>query len=100
MALYEENNVTDDQLNAVAIDVRKPLSGKCKFCPRGFEPGEKIVFVTMKSIQMKWMDEDIEHAEPAGFGEQHLIDVINAHLECARTFSSQLRGVVAPKNLI
>jgi hypothetical protein len=100
MALYEENNVTDEQLNAVAMHINKYLKGRCKFCPRGFEGGEQIVFVSMKSVQMKWVEESVEHAEPAGFGEQHLIDIVNAHLPCAIANKSKLRGVIAPRKLI
>ncbi|MHA2068594.1 MAG: hypothetical protein ACXABY_29885 [Candidatus Thorarchaeota archaeon] len=91
--------VTEDQIKAVAIDVRQHLKGTCKFCPRGFETGEKIVFGTMKTLQMAWIEEDIETATPAGFGEQHIVNIINAHLECAITNAAQFRSVTVPRKL-
>ncbi len=100
MALYEDSGVTEEQLKQAAISVNKHLQGKCKFCPRGFERGEKIVFCTMKNIQMKWIEADIEKSEPEGFGEQHVIDIINAHLSCAITNTHQLRGVTIPRKLV
>ena len=99
MALYSESGVSEDQLKQYAITVDKYLKGRCKFCPRGFERGEKIVFGTMKNIQMAWVDADVEEAEPAGFGERHLVEVINAHLECAINNSSTFRSVSNPRKL-
>jgi len=100
MALYDQSGVTEDLLNQVAITVNTHLKGRCKFCPRGFERGEKIVFATMKNVQMKWIEADIEKAEEAGFGEHHVVEVINAHLPCAITNAHQLRGATAPKGLV
>lgn len=92
-------NVTEDQLKSIAIDVRQHLKGKCKFCPRGFEKGEKIVFGTVKTMQMAWLEEDVETATPAGFGEQHCINIVNAHLECAISNITQFRDVTVPRKL-
>lgn len=100
MALYEqENNVTEEQLKQVAIAVTVHLKSKCKFCPRGFEPGEHIVFGTMKNIQMQWLEADVETSEPAGFGESHVIDIINAHLPCAISNVRKFRSVTIPKSI-
>jgi hypothetical protein len=99
MALYEENGVSEEQLKGVAFTVTTNLKGKCKFCPRGFEPGEQMVFGTIKNIQMQWLEADVETSEPAGFGEAHVVDIINAHLPCAITNSSKFRSVTAPRNL-
>ena len=96
---HENSNVTEDQIKAVAMDVRGHLAGRCKFCPRGFETGEKIVFGTMKIIQKSWIEADVETATPAGVGEQHVINIINAHLTCAIANAHQLRGVTIPKKL-
>ncbi len=99
MALYNDGSVTEESITSVAFEVRTHLKGKCKFCPRGFEPGEKIVFGTIKNIQMAWVEEDVETATPAGFGEQHVVDIINAHLPCALTNASKFRSVTSPRNL-
>ena len=99
MAIQENNNVTEDQLKAVAITVPKHLPAKCKFCPRSFETGEQIVFGTMKNIQMAFLPADVEKAEPAGLGEQHIIDIINAHLACALNNIGKFRDVTVPGNL-
>ncbi len=93
-------NVTEEQLKEVAIDVKKHLKGRCKFCPRGFEAGEKIVFGTVKIIQMSWLEADVESATPAGVGEQHIVNIINAHLVCAITNIAKFRSVTVPRKLI
>ena len=97
MALYNDSGVTEDLIKQVAITVEKGLKAKCRFCPRSFERGEKIVFGMIKNIQMKWIEEDIEKAEPAGFGEQHSIELINAHLPCAITNADKFRSVTNPR---
>ena len=100
MALYDQSGVTEDLISQVAIKVTKHLKGRCKFCPRGFETGEKIVFGSIKTIQMKWLEADVETAEPAGFGEQHAVELINAHLECALVNKEKFRSVSAPRKLV
>lgn len=100
MALYQNSGVTEDQIRQVAIKVTKHLKGKCKFCPRSFEKGERIVFGTVKNIQMKFMEADVESGEPAGFGEQHLVDIICSHLPCAISNMHKLRSVASPRKLI
>src|SRR5210317_1020558 len=98
--MYKRNSgVSHNQIRGAAISVNQHLKGKCKFCPRGFERGEKIVFATMKNVQMRFLEADVEKGEPAGFGEQHVLDVINAHLSCAIDNSAALRSVVVPKKL-
>lgn len=93
--LHHNTEFNDDLIREHAITANKRLKGKCRFCPRGFESGEKIVFITVKNIQMKWLEEDIEKAEPAGFGEQHLIEITNAHLSCAIDNADKIRSVVS-----
>jgi len=101
MALYDENNgVTDDIIKDGAIDLNKSLEGRCRFCARGFERGEQIVFGMIKTIQMKWLEADIEKAEPAGFGEEHGLILINAHLDCALTNRDQFRSITKPRKLV
>jgi len=97
MALYNNSGVSTELIKQVAIPVSKHLKGKCRFCPRAFERGEKIVFGMIKNIQMKWLEEDIEQAEPAGFGEQHSIELINAHLSCAIANADKFRSVTDPR---
>ena len=100
MTLYDKGSgVTEEQIDRASIRVSSHLKGKCKFCPRGFESGERIVFGTMKNIQMRWMEANIETAEEAGFGEQHLVDIINAHVKCAISNAHQLRSVTTPRKL-
>jgi hypothetical protein len=100
MAMYENSGVTEETITQVAIEVRGHLAGKCKFCPRGFEAGEKIVFGTIKNIQMSWMEADIETATPEGVGEQHIVDIINAHLPCAIKNAHKLRSVTTPRKIV
>jgi len=99
MTLFQHSGVTEELLRQAAVRVTQHLKGKCKFCPRGFETGEQIVFGTIKNIQMRWIDEDIEKAEPAGFGEQHVVDIVNAHLPCAITNMNKFRSVTTPRKL-
>ncbi len=91
--LYESNTVTEELLNQAAVEVTKHLPGRCKFCPRSFEKGEHIVFGTIKSIQMKFLEADIEKAEPAGLGEEHVVQLENAHIECALANKEKFRSV-------
>lgn len=94
--LFNANSVTEALIDEVAINVTKHLPAKCKFCPRSFEAGDVIVFGMLKDIQMRWLEADIEKAEPAGMGEEHSINLINAHRDCAVTNRSQFRSVAAP----
>ena len=100
MALYEDGSVTEDLIHDGAITLTKSLKGRCKFCPRAFERGEQIVFGMVKQVQMKWLEADIEKAEPAGFGEEHGLILINAHKECAITNRLQFRSISKPAKLI
>jgi len=97
MSLYENSGVNDQMLKEFSVSVSKPLKGRCRFCGRGFETGERIVFGTVKNVQMKFMEADVEAGEPAGFGEQHILEMINAHLPCAKDNSNKFRSVINPR---
>lgn len=100
MALQENSGVSEEQIKDVAISVNKHLEGRCKFCPRGFETGEQVVFGSIKTIQMAMLEANVETAEPAGVGERHVIDIINAHLQCAIDNSHKLRSVLVPRKIV
>jgi hypothetical protein len=96
MAHQQNSGITEEFLKHHAFSVNTDLKGKCKWCPRGFERGEKIIFLSIKNIQMEWLEEDIEAAEPAGFGERHHVKIVNAHLPCAVQHLNIIRSVVNP----
>jgi len=97
--LYKNSGVSEELINEASVEVTKHLPGRCKFCPRSFESGERIVFGMLKNVQMAYVEADIEKAEPGGLGESHNIQLINAHVPCAIKHKDQFRSVNTPRKL-
>jgi|SRR6516225_12116503 hypothetical protein len=79
-----------------AILVPKALPGRCAFCPRKFETGERIVFFTRKKRQMRVMNNEEGISEVV---EHHTIQIENGHLDCVTQNKDSIRAIV-PKQAI
>lgn len=89
-------SINAETLAENAILVPKPLPGRCAFCPRKFETGERMVFFTRKKRQMRVANNEEGVSELL---EHHTIQIENGHLDCVMNNKDSIRAIV-PKETI